>query len=89
LESKTNLQWFANTCYRPRKSLLPLQSKEPVSSRKCGKIISQECEWTFCYQFFAARGPWIWKTHTFWLKPLKPVLQFHLDLKIKNQLNIK
>jgi hypothetical protein len=34
--------------------LLPLLITEPVSSGKCGKIISHECEWVFRYQFLAA-----------------------------------
>jgi hypothetical protein len=41
-------------------SLLLLQITEPVSSGKCGKIISNGCEWAFGYQFFAAGAPWVW-----------------------------
>jgi hypothetical protein len=39
-------------------SLVPLQITELVSSEKCSKIISHECEWVFHYQFFAADSQW-------------------------------
>jgi hypothetical protein len=52
-------------------SLLLLQNKEPVFSRKCGKIVSHEYESAFRYQFFAAGAPRILISHIFWLKLLK------------------
>jgi hypothetical protein len=69
---------------------LPLKIIEPVSSGKCGKIISYKSEWAFRYQFFAAGAPLNWISHIFWLKPLKPVFcdlkrKFTLILKIKYQ----
>jgi hypothetical protein len=69
---------------------LLLQIKEPVSSRKCGKIIGYKSEWAFRYQFFAAGAPLNWISHIFLLKQLKPVLcdlksKFPLILKIKYQ----
>jgi hypothetical protein len=65
---------------------LPLQITEPVSSKKCGKIISYNSEWAFGYQLFAAGAPLNWISHIFWLKPLKPVF---CDLKSKFPLNLK
>jgi hypothetical protein len=44
---------------------------EPVSRGKCGKIISHECEWAFCYQRFAAGALWKWISHILWHKLLK------------------
>jgi hypothetical protein len=41
-------------------SLLPPKLTEPVSSRKCGKIITYKSEWAFRYQLFAAEALWIW-----------------------------
>jgi hypothetical protein len=67
-------------------SLLQIQITELVSSRKCRKIISHECELAFCYQFFAAGFLWIGISHIFLLKPLKPVF---LYLKSKFPLNLK
>jgi hypothetical protein len=69
---------------------LPLQITEPVSSGKCGKIITFGFEWALRYQFFAAAAPLNWISHIFWLKPLKPVFwdlkrKFPLILKIKYQ----
>jgi hypothetical protein len=51
---------------------LPLQMTEPVSSGKCGKIITYGFEWAFCYHFFAAGAPLNWIGHIVWLKTLKP-----------------
>jgi hypothetical protein len=51
---------------------LPLQITEPVSTGKCGKFISKECEWAFCYQFFAAGALWKWISQIFQPKLLKP-----------------
>jgi hypothetical protein len=53
-------------------SILLLHIREPVSSGKCGKLISHECEWAFRYQFFAAGALWIGISHMFLLKLLKP-----------------
>jgi hypothetical protein len=65
---------ISNFCYRPMVgSLLQIQITELVSSRKCSKIISHECELAFCYQFFAAGFLWMGISHIFMLKPLKPV----------------
>jgi hypothetical protein len=50
---------------------IPLHSTKPVSSRKCGKIIGNECEWAFCYQFFAAGAPCISINHIIWRQLLK------------------
>jgi hypothetical protein len=58
-------------------SLLPLQITVPVSSEKCRKVISYECECAFHYQFFWAEAPRILISHIFLLKLLKPFfLQF-------------
>jgi hypothetical protein len=65
---------------------LLLKITEPVSSGKCGKIISYKSEWAFCYQFFAAGAPLNWISHIFWLKPLKPVF---CDLKSNFTLILK
>jgi hypothetical protein len=73
-------------------SLLPQQIPELVSSGICGKIINYECEWAFCYQFFAAEAPCVL---IFFPKSLKLVIcdfesKFPLKLKIKDQrLNVK
>jgi hypothetical protein len=73
-------------------SLLPQQIPELVSSGKCGKMINNECEWVFRYQFFAAEAPCVL---IFFLKSLKLVIcdfksKFPLKLKIKDQrLNVK
>ncbi len=61
-----------------------LKITEPVSSGKCGKIITYGFEWAFRYQFFAAGAPLNWISQIFWLKPLKPVFN---DLKSKFSLN--
>jgi hypothetical protein len=50
-------------------NLLPLKITALVSSDKCGEIISHCCEWTFCYQFFAA---WKWISRIVCIRPLKP-----------------
>ncbi len=48
-------------------SLLLLQITELVSSGKCGKHVSYECEGAFCYQFLAAKATcmYIAKQHIF------------------------
>jgi hypothetical protein len=74
---------------------LPQKIPEPVSSGKCGKIISYECEWAFRYQFFAVEAPRVLISHIFLLEPLKLVIcdlksKFPLNLKMKDQrLNVK
>jgi hypothetical protein len=71
-------------------NVLPLQITEPVSSRKCGKIISHEYEWAFRYQFFAAGTLWILISHKFWLRPLEYFfLQFkkQVSFKYKNKIS--
>jgi hypothetical protein len=71
-------------------SLLPLEITEPVSSRKCGKIISYKSERAFRYQFFAAGAPLNWISHIFWLKPLELVfLRFkeQVPLNFKNKIS--
>jgi hypothetical protein len=67
-------------------SLLPLQITKPVSSVKCGKIITYGFEWAFRYQLFAACAPLNWISHIFLLKPLK---LFFCDLKSKFPLILK
>ncbi len=47
--------------------LLLLQITELISRRKCRKIISYECEWAFCYQFFAAKARVYWQATYFHL----------------------
>jgi hypothetical protein len=49
-------------------SLLLLQIIEPVSSRKCGKIISHEYERAFRYNFFASGVLYIVTPHILALK---------------------
>jgi hypothetical protein len=68
---------------------LPLQITEPVSIGKCGKIITYGFEWAFRYQFFAAGAPLNWICHIFWLKPLKPFLQFkeQVSFSLKNKIS--
>jgi hypothetical protein len=67
-------------------SLLPLQITKPVSSGKCGKIITYGFKWAFRYQLIAVGAPLNWISHIFWLKPLKPVF---CDLKSKSPLILK
>jgi hypothetical protein len=67
-------------------SILLLQITEPVSSGKCGKNISYECEWAFRCQFFAAEAPCKLISYIFWLKPLKLVFS---NLKSKFPGNIR
>jgi hypothetical protein len=49
---------------------LKLQITELVTSRKCGKIISHECEWASRYQYIAAGAQWIGISQIFLLKLL-------------------
>jgi hypothetical protein len=49
------LEQYASFRYKAMAgSLLPLQITELVSTGKCGKIISRECEWAFHCQLFVA-----------------------------------
>jgi hypothetical protein len=49
----TKLVAYADFRHQPMtESLLPLQTKAPVSSRQCEKISSHECNWAYRYQFF-------------------------------------
>jgi hypothetical protein len=66
-------------------SLLLLRITEPVSSGKCGKIICRQCEWAFCYQFFAAGTLWIEMSHMFLFKPLKPFFSKQVPFKFKTK----
>jgi hypothetical protein len=67
-------------------SLLALKITEPVSSGKCGKIITYGFEWAFRHQFFTAGAPLNWLSHIFWLKSVNPVFG---ELKSKFSLNLK
>jgi hypothetical protein len=51
--------WGLYFCYQPIVgSPLPLPITETVSSRKCGRTISNGCDQVFCHQFFARGAPW-------------------------------
>jgi hypothetical protein len=69
---------------------MPLQITKPVSSGKCGKIITNGFYWAFRYQFFAVGTLFNWISHIFWLKPLKPVfLRFkeQVPFNFKNRIS--
>jgi hypothetical protein len=72
------------------RSLLPLQITEPVSSGKCGKMISYGFKWAFCYQFFAAGALLNWISHIFWLKSLKQFFAIKEQVlnKLKNKISL-
>jgi hypothetical protein len=65
-----------------------LKITEPVSSGKCGKIISYKSEWAFRYQYLR-RKPYGFRQATFHsLKPLKLVL-YDLKSKFPSNFEIK
>jgi hypothetical protein len=67
-------------------SLLLLHITEPVCSGKCGKIICCQCEWAFCYQFFAAGALWIEMSYMFLFK-LKPFFCKQVPFKFKTNIS--
>jgi hypothetical protein len=81
--------WYANFRYQSiAVSILPLQITKPVSSGKCGKIITYEFEWAFRYQFFAGGAPFNWISHKFFFLA-KDAETIFFDLKSKFPLILK